>query len=195
MDEQDPKFWRKEHPEWVISGNVDPNEEYVVYTLRFDIETVQKKLETVTGAKPDATVLEDMTTFDLWNDYIQDEWICPKPEEIEENTSSWQKFVDFFEQFTVVKAISFVLTFIVLVFFGWMFLCRNNRPKQGSNEEGQFYHDCDDDSEDEDIDSMDSSFSSDAQSTPRGGDSPRSVTNKKPYHPVAWDSDDGSGIV
>eukprot|EP00558_Chaetoceros_sp_UNC1202_P013995 CAMPEP_0197243330 /NCGR_PEP_ID=MMETSP1429-20130617/8819_1 /TAXON_ID=49237 /ORGANISM="Chaetoceros sp., Strain UNC1202" /LENGTH=229 /DNA_ID=CAMNT_0042703539 /DNA_START=503 /DNA_END=1194 /DNA_ORIENTATION=+ len=44
---------------------------------------------------------------------------------------------------------------------------------QISNEGGEFYYDCNDDSEDDDIDSMESSFSSDALSMLRGGNTPR----------------------
>ena len=115
-------------PKLIVSGSVDPEKQYDVYSVDFDVAYVKDALENSTKLKFEPFEL-DQSMSTILVDYIKTEtvWQCKEqPEEELEEEKTWQqKFIDFFESFTVVKVIAFIMTFFVILFFGWMFLCRH----------------------------------------------------------------------
>jgi hypothetical protein len=117
-----------ELPEMIVAGDVIPDEYYEVYTVDYDLPYVKEQLEEVSDIAIELEPIElPESTRTLMAKYIDNnnEWQCPEEPEEEEEQSWQQKFIDFFENFTVVKIIAFIMTFFVIIFFGWMFLCRH----------------------------------------------------------------------
>lgn len=119
-------------PSLVVSGEaINAEKQYQLYTTDFDLKYVKEQLENITGIELDPTE-QKQSTCSIIKDYIDDTWSCP--EIVKEPEPTWQqKFIDFFESFTVVKFIAFIITFFVILFFGWMFLCRH--PHQRLSDE------------------------------------------------------------
>ena len=125
-------------PQMIVAGKVVADVLYDVYTVDFDVDFTKERLEIATGTTLTPIALDGQTTETLWGAYIKDHWQCPilllDPEQEEE--PSWQdKFRDFFESFTVVKMIAFIMTFFVVMFFGWMFLCRHPQQKVSNTDD------------------------------------------------------------
>jgi hypothetical protein len=125
---------------------------YQVYTVEFDASFVSNRLSLTTGRIFTPTKLDGITTGILWSNYVKDNWSCALEdfavEEGEPENNSWKRFTDFIGTFTPVKMIAFIMTFIVILFFGWMFLCRQTRQHISADdyEDHSFDNSYDDDS-------------------------------------------------
>lgn len=109
-----------ELPQLAVAGNVIPTEKYKVYSITFDCEHISRSLANITGREFMPTQLVEPTTTGLWYNFIVNEWKCPLSEE-----RNWKDIIgDFFSDFTVLKIIAFVLTFCIIIMYGWMFICR-----------------------------------------------------------------------
>jgi 2',3'-cyclic-nucleotide 2'-phosphodiesterase (5'-nucleotidase family) len=130
-------------PQMVIAGKVVEDQFYDVYSVDFDVDYVTERLENITGRTIEPIPLDGRTTGTLWMSYIKESFVCPPDPVIpeEEEDTPWNKFKDFFESFTVVKMIAFIMTFFVVVFFGWMFLCRHPRQRVSDGVEDQSFGD------------------------------------------------------
>lgn len=111
-----------ELPSMIVSGNIDRNKYYEVYSVDFDKKYVATKLQNTTGKEFFPTQMEGITTNTLWRTYMEENWSCDPKD------TAWDAILEFFEEFTVMKIIAFLLSFMVVLFFGWMFLCRNVQP-------------------------------------------------------------------
>ena len=127
----------------IIAGKVVEDQFYDVYSVDFDVDYVTERLENITGRTIEPVPLDGQTTETLWKSYIKESFVCPPDPVIpqEEEDTPWNKFRDFFESFTVVKMIAFIMTFFVIVFFGWMFLCRHPRQRVSDGIEDQSFGD------------------------------------------------------
>lgn len=109
-----------ELPQLAVAGNVIPTEKYKVYSITFDCEHISRSLANVTGREFVPQQIVEPTTTGLWYSFITNEWKCPVSEE-----RNWKDLLgDFFSDFTVLKIIAFVLTFCIIIMYGWMFICR-----------------------------------------------------------------------
>eukprot|EP00557_Chaetoceros_sp_GSL56_P002281 CAMPEP_0176502604 /NCGR_PEP_ID=MMETSP0200_2-20121128/14846_1 /TAXON_ID=947934 /ORGANISM="Chaetoceros sp., Strain GSL56" /LENGTH=551 /DNA_ID=CAMNT_0017901695 /DNA_START=559 /DNA_END=2214 /DNA_ORIENTATION=+ len=131
-------------PQLVVSGSIDKDKVYKVYTVEFDLEFVSSRLAMTTGKEFTPLKLDGLTSGILWLNFIKDQWTCSKGNKNEEDQDDegnpWKKFTDFIGSFTAVKLIAFIMTFIVIVFFGWMFLCRQSRQRVSADDyEDQSY--------------------------------------------------------
>lgn len=109
-----------ELPQLAVAGNVDPTKKYKVYSITFDCNHISRSLSDVTGREYVPTELVGPTTTTLWYTFITNEWKCPVPED-----RTWKDILgDFFSDFTVLKIIAFVLSFCIIIMYGWMFICR-----------------------------------------------------------------------
>jgi 5''-nucleotidase/2'',3''-cyclic phosphodiesterase and related esterases len=137
-------------PQLVVSGSIVKDKVYKVYTVEFDVGFVSSRLSLATGRVLNPLKVDGQTTGTLWLNFIKDHWTCS--EEVEKQDApegnSWKKFTDFIGSFTPVKMIAFIMTFIVIVFFGWMFLCRQTRQRVSADdyEVESYDHSYDDDS-------------------------------------------------
>jgi len=169
----------------IIAGKIVEDNVYDVYSVEFDADYVTERLENITGSTIEPIPLEDgQTTGTLWRSYIKESFQCPPEPDtpVEEEDTPWNKFKDFFESFTVVKMIAFIMTFFVVVFFGWMFLCRHPRQRVNDGLEDQsFGDDSGNVSYDYSDDDSDGVFPI-SSSTP--------INGNKSYHSIA-----GNGIV
>jgi 2',3'-cyclic-nucleotide 2'-phosphodiesterase (5'-nucleotidase family) len=125
-----------ELPNKVFAGtdNLIPTVEYKFFTDGFNAEGAYKKLMKETNSIFEPKRLEDLTTGIMWKSFMKNNitWNCdeeePEPEEPKNQPNDFlASLVDFFEEFTVLKVIAFILTFIIIVFFGWMFVCRSHK--------------------------------------------------------------------
>ena len=41
-------------------------------------------------------------------------------------------FIEFFKDYTALKVVAFILSFVIVVFFGWMFVCRSHKTSMFS---------------------------------------------------------------
>ncbi len=112
-------------PVVVVAGKVEMDRYYDVYSVDFDKDYVTYHLTNVTERDFDPIPLPGKTTNILWREYMKENWVCAQEEE---DVKTWDAILEFFEEFTVMKIIAFLLSFMVIVFFGWMFLCRNVHP-------------------------------------------------------------------
>jgi 2',3'-cyclic-nucleotide 2'-phosphodiesterase (5'-nucleotidase family) len=120
---KDHNSFHSELPSMIVSGIVEKNKLYEVYSVDFDQEYVATQLQNTTGRFFFPTPMDGITTNTLWNDYMEENWSCNPKED-----TGWDAILEFFEEFTVMKIIAFLLSFMVVLFFGWMFLCRNVQP-------------------------------------------------------------------
>jgi len=67
-------------PEYVISGQVVPDQEYDVYTVDVDVASVKKMLEDVTGWELEPVELDGQTIGTLWAGFVGEQWQCTEPE-------------------------------------------------------------------------------------------------------------------
>ncbi len=112
-------------PVVVVAGKVEMDRYYEVYSVDFDKDYVTYHLANVTERKFEPVPLPEKTTNIFWREYMEENWVCAQKEE---DVKTWDAILEFFEEFTVMKIIAFLLSFMVIVFFGWMFLCRNVHP-------------------------------------------------------------------
>lgn len=139
-------------PQLVVSGRIDEDKFYKVYTVEFDVGFVSSRLALTTGRVITPLKLDGQTSGLLWSNFVKENWKCLAENKIQGDQdpggNSWKRFTDFIGSFTPVKMIAFIMTFIVIVFFGWMFLCRQSRQRVSvdDDEDQSFDQSYDDDS-------------------------------------------------
>ena len=65
-------------PQYVVSGTVERDLVYEVYTADYDLGHVVKQLSQATNREMFATPFDDLTTGTLWTNYIEHEWRCDR---------------------------------------------------------------------------------------------------------------------
>lgn len=128
-------------PKFVVAGTVKEDKLYDVYTVDFNVEYIADGLHTSTGRKFHPEKVEGLSTNGMIRKYAAETWFCNEDDVGLQDESWTDKFRDFFESFTVVKMIAFILTFFVIIFFGWMFLCRYPHQKIPDDYDDQSYDD------------------------------------------------------
>lgn len=114
-------------PQLVTAGRALEGKVYTLYTVEFDVGYVTKRLESITGKIYTPKRLDDHSTVKLWSNFIKERWSCDEKDKTSHDNSIGNQIKEFFQTFTAVKLIAFIMTFIVILFFGWMFLCRQPR--------------------------------------------------------------------
>ena len=124
-----------ELPDFAFAGaeELDANGYYRVFTGDFNVEYVTKSLIDAgeKGRLIEPEIVENVTTGTLWSGFFETTWACDVGPTGQEDTDEPKDFLrvlrDFLEEFTALKVIAFVLTFVIIVFFGWMFVCRSHK--------------------------------------------------------------------
>jgi 2',3'-cyclic-nucleotide 2'-phosphodiesterase (5'-nucleotidase family) len=65
-------------PQYVVSGTIEKDLVYEVYTADYDLRHVVEQLSQATDRKMFATPFGNLTTGILWTQYIEQEWTCDK---------------------------------------------------------------------------------------------------------------------
>ena len=171
--------------------NFSADDTYRVFVAEFDLFRVKSRLETISERIFVPEKLNDITTGILWEGYINRTWICSVKNNEEGETSKPKDFLqalsDFFDEFTALKVIAFVLTFIIVIVFGWMFICRSHTTgiysygSQSGSEEDSYV----DNISFDEFSSSGTSHESSSIYLPKMTSSPPQVRSKKkvpPYH-------------
>ena len=104
------------------------NHTYRVFVSDFSVGYVTTMLMNVTNRKLSPKKLDDISTSLLWTRYINSTWACPEKKNEEEEPRDFLKdFFEFFRDYTALKVVAFILSFVIVVFFGWMFVCRSHK--------------------------------------------------------------------
>jgi len=160
--------------------DVSPSGSYTIYTASFVLKNITDELNIAANLVLEPTELHGKQVNTLWSGYINNTWICPSVNKKDEPKDFFDALADFFEEFTALKVIAFILTFIIIVFFGWMFVCRcptNSDYSVGGYESSSDLSYLDDHSLNE--------FT--ASDTSRGSNynqSPQPLRQKKAYHSI-----------
>ena len=96
---------------------------YRVFTADFDLNYIKEALST-SNRTLEPIELDGVTTGTMWSGFINSTWPCyvTEPQEEEPKGGDKNDFLrDFFEEFTVMKVIAFILTSTIIVAFGCMF--------------------------------------------------------------------------
>mmetsp|Transcript_13815 Transcript_13815/g.20980 ORF Transcript_13815/g.20980 Transcript_13815/m.20980 type:complete len:736 (+) Transcript_13815:3-2210(+) len=157
-----------------------------VFTDGFNVNYITEQLSS-NDRQVEPKELADITTSILWKDFMNVTWACPveKPEIKEpekEGKTIFEYISDYFETFTALKVTAFILTFIIIIFFGWMFVCRSHQKSMFSysdSESGSDLSRLDDSSVDE-FSSSEASQNSSVYMARGGGltPPPRKMTRK-----------------
>ena len=98
---------------FVGADNILPDASYQIFSPGFITPTIQEKLAKASNKNIVPEKLDGISTGQLWKGFVRDKWSHCPPGGI---TTPLE--MAFF------KASAFILTFVFIVLFGWMFMCR-----------------------------------------------------------------------
>ncbi len=178
---------RGELPYFAFAGaeNLLANKEahFRIFTGDFNVAYIAEKLLSVNERQIEPKELVDVTTGTLWRDFMNETWACPvkKPvvEVPEKPITFLQVISNYFETFTALKVTAFILTFIIIVFFGWMFICRSHQKSMFSNSYSE--SESDSDLDDDSVNDFSGSENSSVYMPRGGGLTPPPTSRRKTY--------------